>query len=218
MNNKEAIVFKSKGWQAVNRMGIFTETYHSLILNYRDLMNEIVKIESYEKPILLLFNNPNLNRYIFNFLATTSALIEAYRSAMKFYENTEIYDYYKQEILTKFTNNSEVKFIKDLRNYQSHYKTANTCLSLEGKVSFETYEFLQYSKWTNLSKSFIATQGSFIQIKPLFEKYFKLIESFYMNIYTKLIQYHQDDFKETIQFASQTNMAIPSIYYQFISK
>lgn len=61
---KEEIVFKSNGWQAINRMGIINENYHTLILNYRELMNEIVRIQQAPEPFLLLFNNQNLNRYI----------------------------------------------------------------------------------------------------------------------------------------------------------
>lgn len=33
MNTNEEIIFKSNGWQAINRMGIINENYHTLILN-----------------------------------------------------------------------------------------------------------------------------------------------------------------------------------------
>ena len=98
MNTNEEIVFKSNGWQAINRMGIINENYHTLILNYRELMNEIVRIQQVQDPFLLLFNNEHLNRYIFNFLASTSALIDSCRSVMDFYKNTVIYDNYKQKV------------------------------------------------------------------------------------------------------------------------
>ena len=120
---KEEIVFKSNGWQAINRMGIINENYHTLILNYRELMNEIVRIQLVPEPFLLLFHNENLNRYIFNFLASTSALIDSCRSVMDFYKNTVIYEKYKQKVKEQFANNKIAIFIKDLRNYQMHYKT-----------------------------------------------------------------------------------------------
>ena len=63
MNTNEEIVFKSNGWQTINRMGIINENYHTLILNYRELMNEIVRIQLAPEPFLLLFHNENLNRY-----------------------------------------------------------------------------------------------------------------------------------------------------------
>lgn len=99
MNTKEEIVFKSNGWQAINRMGIIN---HTLILNYRELMNAIVRIQQAPEPFLLLFNNQNLNRYIFNFLASTSALIDSCRSVMNFYKNTEIHEHYTKNIKEQF--------------------------------------------------------------------------------------------------------------------
>lgn len=77
MKTQEEIVFKSNGWQTVNRLGLLNENYHTLILNYNELKNEIIKIQTCAKPILLLFNNLNLNRYIFNFLASTTTLIDS---------------------------------------------------------------------------------------------------------------------------------------------
>ncbi len=218
MKLKEEIVFKTNGWQAINRLGILNENYHTLILNYRELMNEIVQIQLAQEPFVLLFNNQNLNRYIFNFLASTSALIDSCRNVMSFYENTSIYEHYKQRVKDQFSNNSITVFIKDLRNYQMHYKITFPCLSHKEEVSFEAYELKQYNNWTKLSKEFIKEQGDFIVLKPLFEAYFKMLEPFYMNIYSELTKYHQQDFKETIELSAKINMPIPDIYYQLINK
>lgn len=217
MQTKEEIVFKSNGWQAINRIGIINENYYTLILNYRELMTEIVRIQQAKEPFLVLFNNESLNRYIFNFLASTSALIDSCRNAMIFYENTAIYEHYKEKVQEQFSNNSIAVFIKDLRNYQMHYKIAFPCLSKEEKVSIETYELKQYNKWTKSSKEFIKNQGDFIILKPLFEAYFKIREPFYMEIYSMLLKYHRQDFKETINLAAKINMPIPNIYYQLIN-
>ena len=196
MKTKKEMVFKSNGWKAINRMGIINENYHTLILNYRELINE------------------HLNRYIFNFLASTSALIDSCRNVMSFYKETIIYEHYKQRVKEQFSNNSIAVFIKDFRNYQMHYKIPFPCLSSNEKVSFETYELKQYDNWTKLSEEFIKTQGDFIILKPLFETYFKMIEPFYMGIYAELTQYHKQDFKETIELSAKINMPIPNIYYQ----
>jgi len=136
---------------------------------------------------------------------------------MSFYENTTIYEHYKQQVNEQFSNNSIAVFIKDLRNYQMHYKIAFPCLSHKEDVSFETYELKQYNKWTKVSKEFINDQGDFIVLKPLFETYFKMLESFYINIYSELTKHHQQDFKETIELAEKINMPIPNIYYQLIN-
>lgn len=101
MKEKKQEIFKSKGWQAINRMGIINENYHTLILNYRELMNEIARIQQAQDPFLLLFNNEYLNRYIFNFLASTSALIDSCRSVMLepfyMYIYAELTQYHKQD-------------------------------------------------------------------------------------------------------------------------
>ena len=214
---KEEIVFKSNGWQAINRMGIINENYHTLILNYRELMNEIVRIQQVQDPFLLLFNNEHLNKYIFNFLASTSALIDSCRSVMDFYKNTLIYENYKQKVKEQFANNKIAIFIKDLRNYQMHYKTTFPYVTPNKQVCFETHEFKQYDRWTKLSKDFIKEQGDFIILKPLFETYFKMLEPFYMGIYAELTVYHEKDFKETIKLAAEVNVQIPNIYYKLIS-
>ena len=71
MKEKEQEIFKSKGWQAVNKIGILNENYHTLILNHQELINEIVRIQTLKEPMALLFNNLNLNSFIFNCLAAT---------------------------------------------------------------------------------------------------------------------------------------------------
>ena len=216
MKTEEEIVFKSNGWQAINRMGIINENYHTLILNYRELMNEIVRIQQAQDPFLLLFNNEHLNRYIFNFLASTSALIDSCRCMMDFYKDTEVHEHYTKNIKEQFVNNNIAVFIKDLRNYQMHYRSTFPHITPDKQVCFETHEFKQYDRWAKLSKEFIKEQGEFIIIKPLFETYFKVLEPFYMNIYAELTQYHKKDFKETIELATRINMVIPNIYYKLV--
>lgn len=216
MKEKEQEIFKSKGWQAVNRMGILNENYHTLILNYRDLMNEIVRIQTSKEPMTLLFNNLNLNRFIFNFLASTSALVDSCRNTMKYYENLEIYRKYQISVDNLFAKNKTAAFIKDLRNYQMHFRVEFPCLSDDGSVSYEIYKLKEYNKWTKLSQELINESGLFIELKPLFEQYFKMLEPFYMDIYTNLVKYHQEDFKETLTKAKEIDMFMPPIYYKLV--
>lgn len=214
MKTQEEIVFKSNGWQAVNRIGILNENYHTLILNYSELKSEIINIQKSTNPFLLLFNNKNLNRYLFNFLASTTALIDSCRNTMKFYKETDLYKAYEDNIKKLFARNKEAIFTKDLRNYMMHFKIIFPCLSSNNQVSFEVYELNQYKKWTSLSKEFIQEQGKFVTIIPLIENYFKQLEPFYMEIYSKIIEFHQEDFKETMQLASEIGMSVPKLYYR----
>ena len=218
MKTQEEIVFKSNGWQAVNRIGILNENYHTLILNYNELKSEIINIQKSTDPFLSLFNNKNLNRYLFNFLASTTALIDSCRNTMKFYKETDLYKIYEDNVKKLFARNKEAIFIKDLRNYMMHFKIIFPCLSINNQVSFEVYELNQYKKWTSLSKEFIQEQGKFVTIIPLIENYFKRLEPFYMEIYSKIREFHREDFKETIKLASEIGMALPNIYFKLAYK
>lgn len=218
MKTQEEIVFKSNGWQTVNRIGILNENYHTLILNYNELKSEIINIQKSTDPFLSLFNNKNLNRYLFNFLASTTALIDSCRNTMNFYKETDLYKTYEDNVKKLFARNKEAIFIKDLRNYMMHFKITFPCLSSNNQVSFEVYELNQYKKWTSLSKEFIQEQGKFVTIIPLIENYFKQLEPFYMEIYSKIIEFHQEDFKETIKLASAIGMPLPNIYLKLAYK
>ncbi len=216
MKTNEQIVMNSNGWQAVNRIGILNENYHTLILNYNELISEITRLESASDPFLLLFNNTNLNRYIFNFLASTSALTDSCRNVMKYYEGSNIFSNYKFYINQTFAQNTSFVFIKDLRNFQMHYKIMFPCLSSENHLSYDVHELLQYKKWTKLSEDYINNQSGFVILRPLFQNYFRALEPFYNNIYSQLIEFHKQDFKETAKLAQEINMLIPNFYNKFI--
>lgn len=216
MKTQEEIVFKSNGWQTVNRIGILNENYHTLILNYNELKSEIINIQKSTDPFLSLFNNKNLNRYLFNFLASTTALIDSCSNTMKFYKETDLYKTYEDNVKKLFARNKEAIFIKDLRNCMMHYKIISPCLSDNNQVSFEVYQLKEFEGWTSLSKEFIQEQGKFVTIIPLIENYFKRLELFYMEIYSKIREFHQEDFKETIKLASEIGMSLPNIYFKLI--
>lgn len=218
MKTQEKIVFKSNGWQTVNRLGLLNENYHTLILNYNELKSEIINIQKSTDPFLSLFNNKNLNRYIFNFLASTTALIDSCRNTMKFYKETDLYKTYEDDVKKLFARNKEAIFIKDLRNYMMHFKIIFPCLSDNNQVSFEVYQLNEFKGWTSLSKKFIQEQGKFVTIIPLIENYFKRLEPFYMEIYSKIREFHQEDFKETIKLASEIGMSLPNIYLKLADK
>ena len=155
---------------------------------------------------------------IFNFLASTTALIDSCRNTMKFYIETDLYKTYENNVKKLFAKNKETIFIKDLRNCMMHYKIISPCLSDNNQVSFEVYQLNKFEGWTSLSKEFIQEQGKFVTIIPLIENYFKRLEPFYMEIYSKIIEFHQEDFKETIKLASKIGMALPNIYFKLVYK
>ena len=137
---------------------------------------------------------------------------------MKFYKETDLYKTYEDNVKKLFAKNKETIFIKDLRNCMMHYKIVSPCLSDNNQVSFEVYQLNEFERWTSLSKEFIQEQGEFVAIIPLIENYFKRLEPFYMEIYSKIREFHQEDFNETMKLASEIGMSLPNIYFKLAYK
>ena len=53
-------------------------------------------------------------------------------------------------------------------------------------------------------------------VKKSTKEYFKMLEPFYKDIYTDLVKYHQEDFKETLAKGREINMFMPPIYYKLV--
>lgn len=208
--NKEKL-FQSKGWQVINRIGTLNEMYYILVENYRELMHEILRIQKASQPFIELFDNKKLNRYIFNFFASTSALTDSCRKAMNFYKNTDLKIKYEIKKELFFKKNQTAFFIKDFRNYLTHFSIEFPLLSKSGEIAFSTQDLLQYKKWRSLSKEFIRQNDCEIVLKPLCEEYFRTLETFYMWLYAELKEYHKEDLKERNQMAKKLGIRISDI-------
>lgn len=207
-------LFKSDGWQAVNRIGTFIEMYAILIGNYNELMRVISKIQNVQEPLVERHQDLtyNLNRYIFNFLASTKALIDNCRKMMSFYKNTDIYEKYQGKINELFLNNPMTAFIQDFRNYQTHFKLEFSELSDDDEIVFLTQGLLQNSEqWNKLSKEYITQCGENIVLKSLCEDYFKLLEVFYMWLVGELKEFHKKDLIERKELAAKYGISIIEI-------
>ena len=212
MNTSEEILIQSRGWQAVNRIGTLNEMYYILIENYRELMYEILRIQDSSQPIIELVENKKLTRYIFNFLASTSASTDHCRKVMHFYENTDLNNKYKNKINNLFVNNPMIVFIQNLRNYQMHFKLEFLELSNSDQVVFLTQKLLQHpEQWNKLSRDYMQQCGDEIVLKTLCEDYFKLLESFYMWLYSELKEFHKEDLIERKQLAAECGVHIIDI-------
>lgn len=122
MKSKDEMLFNSKGWQAVNSLGMLAEMFYILRENYNDLIYEIDSIQNLPEPqaFIKTFKNKNLSKMLFNFLSSTSALIDCCRNTLKNYKETDIYVNYVDKI-TIFKEDGCANFIKDFRNYTTHY-------------------------------------------------------------------------------------------------
>lgn len=207
-------LFKSDGWQAVNRIGTFIEMYAILIGNYNELMRVISKVQNVQEPLVERHQNLtyNLHRYIFNFLASTKALVDNCRKMMSFYKNTDIYEKYQGKINELFLNNPMTAFIQDFRNYQTHFKLEFSELSDNDEIVFWAQGLLQNSEqWNKLSKEYMRQCGENIVLKTLCEDYFKLLEVFYMWLVGELKEFHKQDLIERKELAAKYGISIIEI-------
>lgn len=207
-------LFKSDGWQAVNRIGTFIEMYAILIENYRELMRVVLKIQNPQEPLVGRYQDLtyNLNRYIFNFLSSTKALIDNCRKMMSFYKDNDIYEKYQGKINELFLNNPITAFIQDFRNYQTHFKLEFSELSDDDEIVFLTQGLLQNSEqWNKLSKEYMRKCGENIVLKTLCEDYFKLLEVFYMWLVGELKEFHKQDLIERKELAEKYGISIIEI-------
>ncbi len=204
-------LIQTAGWQAINRIGRLNEFYHILIENYKDMIEEIVRIEISNQPAIELFCSKDLTRYIFNFLSSASALIDSSRNTIKFYKNTSLEINYQKRKEELFVKNKQAVFIKNLRNYQVHFQIDFPMLSKTGKIIFDTFNLMQYKDWSSLSRKFIEENKEGIIIKPLFESYFKSLEAFYTPFYKELGNFHQEDLAERNKLAAR--FGIPKVEF-----
>ena len=104
------------------------------------------------------------------------------------------------------------QFIHKLRNYQTHYQLEfpYPVRSLDDNKSwdvvFVSNDFLKHpEQWNVLSKQFIEESGQEINLNKIFAEYSKLIDTFYMWLYTELQIYHQKDFEEREKLIKSEN-------------
>ena len=135
-----------------------------------------------------------LARLLLNFLASVKALTEHTRNLMKkWYENTDIFENYSNEIKERFVGNELSGFVEELRNYTLHYRlpisrksimpgvtvevtTGN--FSTENVFVLEKERLLQWKGWTQKGKPYIEKPEDFISIRELTTEYFDMISEF----------------------------------------
>ncbi len=211
--DKTEILFKSEGWQAVYKIGYYAEIFAIFVENYNELMKAITEIQTSKEPVLAHFSQTHLSRYLFNFLASATALKGNCYVLMENYKNTEIWVKYKEAINKYFLNNDLVAFINDFRNYQTHYKVEISYISTKNKVVFATDKLLEHLKqWNGVSKKFINNSGAEIVVQDVCEKYYKLNEEFCLWLINELKLFHINDIKRIEQTANSFDIELPEIY------
>jgi len=220
MNKNKEKLFKSKGWQAINRIGAFAEMHHIFIQNYQDLMNIISQIQNpqieYKSRVELMLHN--VNRYIFNFISSAMALRDNSNEMIKAYQNTILGKSIEENIKKFFANNLEIAFIQKYRNIHTHKRLVIAYLSDDDKILWNKQSLLEVSQdWNGLSKKYINNCSENVALKDLFEAYFETINNFYNWLYPELLKWHKQDALETIKIAAELKESLPKIYFDIIN-
>lgn len=196
-------LFNHPGWLASKRLGCIANMHHIFLQNYLILKELLVKIyndESFSAQTYQEFDL-HMQQYLFNFLSASAALTDNCRKMMSFYKGAGIFDEYNAKIDEIFKKSLLSAFIKDLRNYQTHYKIdiPTPVRSLKDHKSidiiFISDELLKENyQWTASSKKFMETCGLEISILPIINEYNDMINLFYSWLYHRIKQYHRNDF------------------------
>jgi len=218
-NNEKEILFKSNGWLAMNKIGAFIGMHIIFMQNYKDLMIIISKIQNpqiiFEQRTDLTLNY--INKYIFNFISSATALRDNFNELVKKYKNTELGKEIDINIKKTFKNNLECAFIQKYRNIHTHKRLAIAYLSDDDKILWDTAHLINISdEWNSLSKQYIKNCGESISLEELFTKYFETINSFYKWLYPLIINWHKKDIYEMILIARELNHPLPKVYYDII--
>ena len=195
----------SKGWQAMNRIGALSNMYHILSDNWKEVLDEINLIKKSKNSILELQNDTSLSRKIFNFLASCKSMVDFYRKASQFYENTDFKTVLEVKHSEYFSKNELCVFISDLRNCQLHSSTITTFMSKNMQIIYFIDDLLKYGKWNAKSKKYMAKYTDYIVIESVFEEYFLYIKEFYKWFYAEIIKFHKQDFIETKSILNPNN-------------
>ena len=119
-NNEKEILFKSNGWLAMNKIGAFIGMHIIFMQNYKDLMIIISKIQNpqiiFEQRTDLTLNY--INKYIFNFISSATALRDNFNELVKKYKNRiKFTQGIKPQITLLLEHDSEIKMLKEVEEF-----------------------------------------------------------------------------------------------------
>lgn len=170
------------------------------LIDIPEEFKKIIVIESiketeyiYEKNCSELIDNlsyseetrKDLKRKMHNFLTANSTIIDHTRILLK--NCPEIREEIELKIKKEFANSPLSNFIKNLRNYITHYSLPLTLrpLKLEnkvfkvGNVVFDKNTLLEWSGWNKQSKVFINESKSELIVADIITEHYNKMVSFY---------------------------------------
>jgi hypothetical protein len=208
----------SEGSKCIARMNYHNRCIQVLRGNCKDLADRLSIGENFAQAMnygLMDQKNSSLTaeyldeviRYLHNFLAAASMLIDVTRNLIKNYSSTKIYTQYQEKINTDFENDQLSNFIKKLRNYILHCGLPGAGMKMDINVNTTIFlvrdEMLKWSGWNTKSRKYLESCPGEIRISEFVRLYTIKVDNLNQWINKKIKEYHSNDLAELYQLQEQ---------------
>lgn len=214
-------VLESEGMLFLNRMKIYSFSYHCFEMNITELTQNLeqlsnvdfaMKIWDVEKREQQNFIFQEVIRRFHNTVASAKSLVEHTRLFVDehYKENKTIVSAYRQKVADVFSENGNAAVIEDLRNYFLHAGIPPVQMKLsldslgDGKqgveikneVLLDIAELRTWGRWKSRSKTYLAELPATFDLFVLVSEYRATVEAFHAWFSNFLREHHVKDIEE----------------------
>ncbi|MDA8402959.1 MAG: hypothetical protein M0Z56_02000 [Desulfobacteraceae bacterium] len=208
----------SEGMKCIAKMNYHNRCIGILNGNCKDLAEKLSIGENFAEAMsygLMDQKNASLTaeyleeiiRYLHNFLASASMLIDITRNLIKTYSNTKIYKKYQEKINLDFINDELSNFIGRFRNYILHCGVPSAGMRIDVSANTTVFlsrdEMLKWSGWNAKSKKYLNSCPEEIRITEFARLYTKKVDNLNQWINREIKEYHAKDLAELYKLQEQ---------------
>lgn len=192
--------FNSDSFRRILSIELFKDVEDIFERNYKELLN-------------VRDGSGDLKRVIHNFLMSNSTLIDQTRRLIV--KCPKIEAEFRLKISKRYANSPLNSFVKDLRNYNTHYslplimkqvEIEEGKLIVKGEV-MDKNSLLKWRGWSSLSLTFINEQDNSIDIQSTFNDHFNNVAELYNWLNIRLKELYFDDFEKYNNLLKVTSIA-----------
>jgi hypothetical protein len=143
-------------------------------------------------------------RLLQNFVASVSALVDhSRRLYSRLYQTERTFTEYSEEVRKRFSENTLVQFVHNLRNYCLHYRTPRvgttmTLVDIQNelfirRITLGTKDLAEF-EWNAAAHKFLETAGKEVDVRSVLRDYHSEIEGFYNWFAEKARTIHATDY------------------------
>lgn len=209
-------IHASPGMKYLNRRKLRAFTFNIFMGNYTELKKAYELVENPKVGFDLMTKyrhtagiqaHMEVMRLFHNFLASAKSLVDHTRAFVdEHYINSSFKQSYDQKIQADFAKDPLVKFVQDLRNYMLHRGLPNGSMTIQIKkidgtnaqdlsttVSINRDKLLEWSKWTQLSRTYLESSDEDLKISKIGNDYGQKVLAFYEWFDKRLEKHHEQD-------------------------